>query len=162
MIRIIAACVLLFSCSTEVENSSPNKISEKTTIQKPEVLEELFSLDNAKKRLAGSSKKGLIYFWSNYDVNCHKLDKEFIKTDRFKSLIQNKYIPFQASLDQGTVINEDGVKVQGKYMKLMIEHFKNEGTPFFVVIDEEANTIKELVAHPRKLDELIEFLKETD
>lgn len=42
----------------------------------------------------------------------------------------------------------------------MINHFNNEYTPFFVIIDKDGNVLDELVAHPRYMFELKEFIEQ--
>ena len=151
---------LLIGCSEPSSTQTKLIETENVAFKVKEGFEELISIENAKKRLTETDKLGLIYFRSDLDVNCHKLEDEFVGSQEFESLTRENYLCFEASLDEGTVVEESGVTQQGKYMKLMINHFNNESTPFFVIIDKDGNKLDELVAHPKYMFELKEFIEQ--
>lgn len=86
ILSIIFFYLLLIGCSES--SSAPTKSieTEKYEVKVKEGFEELISIEHAKKRLTDTDRLGLIYFRSDYDVNCHKLEEEFIGSQEFVSL----------------------------------------------------------------------------
>lgn len=143
--------------STIEENDTPSKLTELKANNEP--FEELISIENAKQKIIKSGKHGLIYFGAKIDVNSQKMENEILKDMEILNVLKENFTLFKAYVDEDMVVTEDGVQKTGKYGDIMENIFNNVYTPYFVIIDSEGAKVADLVAHPKKRDEFLEFIK---
>src|SRR5690606_5710455 len=142
IMNIILAFMLWRCMDSELQSSEGSKAATEHTINDlSSSFQDIISIENIKRKLTETGKRGLIYFGGHIDVNCKRMEDEILEDEGVLKMLNGRYTLFKGYVDEKSVVNEKGAVEKEDYMQLMKRYFNNEYTPFFAKIDSDGRIL---------------------